>query len=145
MRTLSWAVVAALLAGCGASSKVANPADMATTAPDLGVPNTVGAAGGSVSLPDGTRVDIPAGALSTDTTITITPTVVAPPRGVGPAYVFGPEGTTFAMPVKVTLPFDPTKLPMGSTAANVVVMTSPIANPSFASLGGTVADSTHVT
>lgn len=66
------------------------------------------AAGGEVTLEDGAGVNIPAGALAADTTITIESTA---PSGLpdadtltGLAYDFGPDGTTFSAPVTLTLP-----------------------------------------
>lgn len=61
------------------------------------------AAGGTVMSADGrVRLAIPAGALSADTLITMTPADA--PSGaapVGPVYDFGPEGLTFATPASL--------------------------------------------
>jgi hypothetical protein len=107
----------------------------------------VGATGGSVSN-GGSSVTIPAGALPGNVTITNTETPEAPaPSGaavVGTAYTFGPEGQTFAVPVTVTLAFDPSKLPAGHTAADIVVFTAPVGSTQFTSLGGTLVDATHI-
>jgi hypothetical protein len=107
---------------------------------------TIGAAGGTVVASDGTKIEVPAGALHTDTAITITPAADAPdpPAGtvaVGQAYVFGPEGTTFAVPVTVTLAFDPAKVP---TFSDVVIMTAPVTATEYTSLATKVVDATHV-
>lgn len=65
----------------------------------------------SVSGPDGTKVDVPSGALAVPTTISIEkastgypsfPSTFAPFGGV---YAFLPHGTTFTKPVTVTIPF----------------------------------------
>ena len=68
---------------------------------------------------DGAVLDIPAGALSADTTLSITPLpAVAATDGVfnitpGPrqGYRMGPPGQRFARPITITLPYDLTKLP----------------------------------
>jgi RHS repeat-associated protein len=68
---------------------------------------------------DGAVLDIPAGALSADTTLSITPLpAVAATNGVfnitpGPrqGYRMGPPGQRFARPITITLPYDLTKLP----------------------------------
>ena len=80
----------------------------------------VGAAGGTVSGPNGAKVVIPPGALATGTTIAITQTSAgAPPLPAGfsvsgQMFAFTPHGTTFALPVTITLPFDPALVPAGS-------------------------------
>ena len=81
--------------------------------------NQIGPAGGTVTGPNGTQVVVPAGALSAPVVITITSTTIAPPipagqQVLGSIYDFGPTGTTFAMPVTVTLPFDPAQAPAGA-------------------------------
>jgi uncharacterized delta-60 repeat protein len=83
----------------------------------------IGPAGGTVSEPSGAKVVIPAGALTSNTPIAVTQTSAgAPPlpAGVtlfGPIYAFTPHGTTFAAPVTITVPFDPAKVPGGTTVA----------------------------
>jgi hypothetical protein len=77
----------------------------------------IGPSGGSVQSADGVRIVVPAGALSQKTTLTITrvPDRAGPPgsRQLGPIFQLGPEGTTFAKPVQVTLPWSTTKIPAG--------------------------------
>jgi hypothetical protein len=108
----------------------------------------IGSTGGSVSAPDGTLISIPEGALPTDTTITITidENVEAPgdTELVGTAYVFGPEGTQFSKPITISLPFDPTKVPAGRQASEILVFTAPAGSTDYTSLGGKVQDATHV-
>jgi uncharacterized delta-60 repeat protein len=83
----------------------------------------VGAAGGTVVGPNGTKVVIPPGALAADTTINIEESSAgapALPPGLtvrGPMYAFTPHGTTFAVPVTLTLPFDGSAIPSGSGPA----------------------------
>ncbi len=116
-----------------------------TATPDSQV---IGVAGGTVSGTDGTTVTIPAGALTSDVTITLTPmpSLAAPAnvRWAGLPYSLGPNGTQFAEAVTVTLPFSPNQLAPGSTSNQVAVYTAPEGSTSFTSLGGTVVDSTNV-
>jgi hypothetical protein len=84
----------------------------------------VGTSGGTVTSADGNaRVIIPAGALSSDVTITIAANAgassPADATAVGTAYTFGPEGTTFAKEITVGLAFDLTKLPAGTHSSDV--------------------------
>jgi hypothetical protein len=104
--------------------------------------------GGTVKIGDGTAVAIPAGALASPTNISIAPASgAASPAGattVGPAYLFGPEGTQFSEPVQVTLSYTPGQLPMGKSASDIVVYTAPANGSTFTALETNVVDSTHV-
>jgi hypothetical protein len=77
---------------------------------NISVTNVVGAEGGRVEHPNGTRVDIPAGALTDDTPITIDDDdTAAPPLSdgytlVGPMMAFEPHGETFGADVVLTIP-----------------------------------------
>src|SRR5215470_10060743 len=82
---------------------------------------------------DGAVLDIPAAALSADTTLSITPLAagaVAPvDQGLinitpGPraGYRMGPPGQRFAGPITITLPYDPASLPDGQSDANVSIL-----------------------
>jgi hypothetical protein len=82
----------------------------------------VGPSGATIALADRARLEIPAGALATDTMITVRPSTTTVPlpdgaSGVSVAYAFEPHGLTFATPVTL-------ELPLVSTAnlANLVVM-----------------------
>ena len=94
-----------------------------TDGPDPAGGTVVGPSGGTVTGPSGAQVVIPPGALGSDTRILIEPvTVGAPslPTGFtagGQKYALTPHGTTFAVPVTVTVPFDPTLVPVGRTPA----------------------------
>ncbi len=60
---------------------------------------TIGAAGGELTSDDGLMtLTVPAGALATDTEITIDPITNFAPAGLGHAYRLTPEGTNFAVP-----------------------------------------------
>lgn len=93
---------------------------------DAGTPSAgtiVGAAGGTVLGPSGAKVVIPPGALAADTTIAIEQTSTGSPAlhdgfaAFGQMFAFMPHGITFAVPVTVTVPFDPDAVPAGATPA----------------------------
>jgi glucosylceramidase len=109
----------------------------------------IGPSGGLVVLPDGTSVSIPRGALSHDVDITLESVSGSPlPSAgttVGQTYLLGPEGLQFNQPVTVTLAFDPSKIPSGQSADDLVVNTSPRSAPdAYAPLPTAEADSQHV-
>ena len=88
-----------------------NPQPQAT-AP--GTPNgtattaTIGAAGGTLASDDGLfAIDIPAGALSSDTTVTIQPITNTAWGGVGNGYRLEPNGLTFAQPIDLVFDVAP--------------------------------------
>ncbi len=64
--------------------------------------------GGQVELSDGTRIDVPPGALPPDVdTITVTSSTEPAPaeyKTVSPVFVFEPSGTVFLKPLQVTIP-----------------------------------------
>lgn len=71
----------------------------------------VGPNGATLALSDGTKVEIPAGALLEPVTIVIREVDTPKPlpdnlEQAGKTYAFEPHGTLFAEPVKVTLPYD---------------------------------------
>ncbi len=67
--------------------------------------------GGEVKA-KGLLLDVPAGALDRTVRITIAPAAEGNPTdNVGAAFELGPDGTTFAKPVELTLSFDPAALP----------------------------------
>lgn len=77
----------------------------------------VGPEGGRVEGTGGAGVDVPAGALSSEVTIEVgdaEPSAASPggSAAAGPAIAFTPHGTTFAMPVTLTIPVtaDPTEV-----------------------------------
>lgn len=74
----------------------------------------VTSAGGSVADATGNvRLTIPAGALSSTTSITVTPKpdTMRTAHTASPAYLFGPTGTQFAQPVTMALKYDAAALP----------------------------------
>jgi hypothetical protein len=74
----------------------------------------VGNTGGTVSAAAGAvTLQLPAGAVTGSTPITVTPKpdTIRTEHTVGPAYFFGPTGTTFAQPVTIAIKYDTTQLP----------------------------------
>jgi hypothetical protein len=72
--------------------------------------DTIGPGGGTFTTVDGAvTIVVPAGAL--DQPVTITATRATAPSGLpviaGTAWEFGPDGTQFAVPVEVTISYDP--------------------------------------
>ncbi len=108
----------------------------------------LGTNGGTVSTPDGVTIHVPAGALAQPTTISVTPAPDAPTPGgvtlVGAPYTFGPEGTQFAVPVAVTLPYDPAKLPAGFAPSSLTIYTAHVGTSEYTPLATAIVDATHV-
>jgi hypothetical protein len=136
--TLSTVLLSVASAACASS----------TSGSDTGQGSSVVGTGGGSVKSGGSSVTIPADALASDVTISLTQAPGAPtPAGaiaVGSAYTYGPEGQMFRQPVTVILQFDPARLPVGRTAAEIVVFTAPAGSSSYASIGGTLVDSTHI-
>ncbi|HEY3818738.1 MAG TPA: hypothetical protein VGL81_16320 [Polyangiaceae bacterium] len=109
----------------------------------------VGAGGGIVTTNDGTTLLIPPNALSADVTITIgldaTPPELSVAQTVTSGHVFGPAGQTFAVPVCITLSFEPRLLPEGGTEENVVLYQTRVPGPGYGLLETMATDRTHVT
>jgi len=110
---------ACLLAACGTSDPA--PALKVAVTPmgtPLGDPieMLIPASGGSMTSADGAvRIDVPAGALAVDTTLTIQPITNEAPGGTGTAYRLGPDGQTFATPVTLTFATDDASSNLGVT------------------------------
>lgn len=142
------AIVVAVVGAAAACSSSSAPVAQTSAPVPAPVQQEVGATGGSVTNTEGTGVDIPPGAVPSNVTVSVTPAPQqAPPpaaKPVGTPYVFGPSGLQFAKPVTVTLAFDPTKLPRGATAADIVVLTAPDGTTNYERLKTTLKDATHV-
>jgi uncharacterized delta-60 repeat protein len=101
------------LAACGGGGDETVPPPSPPPPPPPPPGTVIGAAGGTVTGPNGAKVVIPAGALSSDTRINIelvttgTPALPTGYTSKGQVFAFTPHGTTFAQPVTVTIPFDP--------------------------------------
>ncbi len=82
------------------SSSPTDPSSSGAKAPSSRV---IGAAGGSVASSDGVlSVSIPAGAVSGDVMVTVSPLNSPPAGAVGVVYDIGPTGTVFNAPVTMT-------------------------------------------
>ena len=83
------------------------------------------ATGGTVALPNGTSIDVPAGAMPPGVdAITVTSAPAAAPTeytAASPVYVFGPDGTVFLKPLKVSLPFT---APAGMAISDLTILWS---------------------
>jgi alpha-tubulin suppressor-like RCC1 family protein len=119
MQTNRWIAalfVALALAGCGGGGSGGGAAPPATS-----VTQTVGAAGGTIVGPGGVTLTIPPDALATDTALTIAlddagaPPLPAGLPVVGATIALLPHGTTFSVPVTLTLALDPAQVPAGAT------------------------------
>jgi hypothetical protein len=106
------ALITVLVAwGCGDGEEEEGEGEITPAVSDTGSLQ-VGFAGGTVSLKDGPEVEIPTGAIaadSADISVTISESTqeISLPVGlktVGNVYEIGPEGVSFAEPVRVTLP-----------------------------------------
>jgi hypothetical protein len=98
-------VLAATLSACGVSSAPPPSEGQAT----------IGAAGGTVTGPDGVTVVVPEGALPADTTLRIARDATGAPevgglRLVTPIYQLTPHGIEFESPVRIRIPFDRSQL-----------------------------------
>ncbi len=84
-------------------------------------PIGIGAAGGTVSHASGASVVVPVGALTQNIVIEIAqgsagnPSLPTGVTSAGLVFEFTPHGTTFALPARVTVPFDPALVPAGAT------------------------------
>lgn len=104
-----------VLVGCQENdpNPVADFSHIHPVATDVGIPvgevvsQMVGTAGGEVISADGRlRLNIPAGALSTNTTIGIQSITNNAPLGLGNNYRLTPQGTTFTQPATLTFGYD---------------------------------------
>jgi hypothetical protein len=128
--------------------EIAKPGDKALPPP---VQKTVGSTGGEVTSNDGSGVEVPEGAVPGDVDISVAPAPDAPPPPaavaeavVGTPYVLGPSGLQFAKPVTIVLAFDPSKLPAGKSASDILVFTAPDGTSNYEPLKTKVRDASHV-
>ena len=137
-RTRGAAVLLLLgLAACGGGGGSDEPAPGSPPPP----PSGIGPAGGTVLGPNGSKIEIPPGALTTNVQIAIAQTSTGAPSlptgftTAGSIFALTPHGTTFATPVTLTLPFDPAAVRTGVTPVlfktNAQNQWEPVANASF--------------
>ena len=87
----------------------------------------IGSEGGIYEFEDGASIEIPAGALDEGAEVSITYTEIDP--GVtegwwplGPIFNFSPKGVEFAVPITVTLPYNPNLFPGELDESDAVIM-----------------------
>jgi hypothetical protein len=133
-RAALWMAVPAILlslalSGCGGgSSDTAAAAPVASGGTSTPTPTStavvssgVGPAGGTVESPQGVRIEVPSGALSSTVSISISsdasaaPSIASGVTATGAVFALLPHGTSFATAVTVTVPFDPSLIPAGVT------------------------------
>jgi len=112
--------LAGFLFSCGEDSKPTEPDEEST----LLASESVDAAGGRIEVPDmGIALDVPPGALSAPLTLTLAERRSGPEGSVGPVLELGPDGTTFLVPVTLSLAIPRTELPAGVWDEDLVVVT----------------------
>jgi hypothetical protein len=133
----------ALLAMARCSSSSSNPKDAPTSA-------VIGVTGGTIASADGVfDIIVPPGAVSSDVTMTVTPTNVAPPGEVGLAYGVEPIDTILQAPVTVVFHYasvdlggkDPSTLFAGTTNG---VIWQDLPNPISTAASQTISATTLV-
>ncbi len=117
-------------------------------------PGTIGAAGGTLSLPDGSAtLVVPAGALAAPVALTLTRQANAPLDAyldAGSLVDLAPAGTAFAFPARLTLHFDPSRAPAGVPDRRLGVhrldgtVWTPAASPAVGPAPETVSGETSV-
>ncbi|MCC6332648.1 MAG: hypothetical protein IT380_01515 [Myxococcales bacterium] len=99
--------VLVVLAGCGPSAKLNQEPAVTAVGTASGAPATasIGSAGGQLTSSDGLfTLIVPAGAVTADTSFTLTPLGSTAPGGLR-SYRLEPEGTTFSSPATVRFSF----------------------------------------
>jgi hypothetical protein len=141
----------AVAAACTSSSSSSSPSAESTDPPPptpekpqepSAGQGTVGASGGQVATSDGAlTVQIPSGALPSDTTITITEIASPPDGAVGKTYEIGPTGTQFAVPVTLSFKYRQLDLDLqGAEPADLEAST--IVDGAWVALASNAVDST---
>jgi hypothetical protein len=103
-----------------------------------------------VTSPEGAKVVIPPGALTSTVDIKVTRDAtgaaplpsVADLVAVGDVFALTPHGTTFSKPVTLTLPFDPARVPSG---ARIMLFKNGFQQPSWSQVSGATVSGSSVT
>ncbi|MBX7099601.1 MAG: Ig domain-containing protein, partial [Myxococcaceae bacterium] len=108
---------------------------------------SVSTSGGTVTHATGAAVTVPASALASAVTVSITGSA-APgtselgARAVGQAFVLAPEGQTFLKPISLKVPYDPAQLG-GAAASQLRLRIAPMGSTAFSELETTVDEQAH--
>ena len=153
-------LIGGLIGACGSNGTVSPGAteteaapqiDAAPPAPvqsDTNASQLVTSSGAIVATTTGVAVEIPTGALGNNVLVSIAASPASTPPEhttlAGVPQIFGPSGLQFARPVIVVLTIDPTKIPAGKTAADVVIYTAPEGTLDYTALPTKLRDITHV-
>lgn len=105
------------MVACGGdAANTADPKDAGMEEPGERVEMTVGKAGGELVLENGAGVEVPEGALESDTKIAVQevshdklPDAPGGAMVAGPSVAFTPHGQEFKMPVRISVPYDSEK------------------------------------
>jgi hypothetical protein len=140
-----WGELLALLVSTGSLACNSSPSP---AAPTVAATADIGPEGGSLVAADGTRIDVPGGALGAMVTLTLelAPGATAPSDGnfVGTPYALEPDWLQFAAPISVTLTVDPSQVPGGSSPGAVLVLIAEADAGGYLAVPGTATDATHV-
>ena len=122
------------LCACPPPEPTPRPLDTST------VTQVIGAAGGELVHPTGAKLVVPPGALASDVTLSITG-AAAPLSGapaVGQAFVLGPDGQQFAVPLSIEVPVDPALVSsLKADADNLRLRLAPQSTMAFVELATT--------
>ncbi len=132
LNAISWLLLLLLVSSCENGSNTP--------------PNTdVGPEGGIINGPDGCKLEIPAGALDSKVTITITKAsgTAAGASFAGSIYEFEPHGLQFAESVTVTIPFDANEY--GGDISKLKLLWAALLEGPWEALEKSVVDSTSGT
>lgn len=103
----------------------------------------IGPEGGTLTASDGTRVDVPGGALPAPAMLTLEPAAGSqPPAGatfVSSPWTLQPDWLQFAQPITVTFPVDVSALDGGA-----IVLTTAPSTSGYLALAATAVDATHL-
>ena len=123
-------VLAAVAGSVGACSNsngseptdAGRPSADATVSADSGASAVIGTSGGTLVSSDGrVAVSVPAGALKSAVKLTIERAANPPAGAIAPVYDLEPDGTTFSIPVTLSMTYDPSLL--GSQPSDVDLAT----------------------
>ena len=103
-----------LLSSCGGGGGGGGSASPESNDTDS-ISSTIGTSGGSITTPSGAvTLNVPSGALSSQTSINISiSTQETPPGNLAGVYDFTPNGQTFSAAVTISLKYDPDSIPEG--------------------------------